>query len=54
MTRLTGPALRAALSVDTEERVRAFLPQPGEPVTEGPVLPDPCAFVRYGRREPRE
>ncbi|MGW3911706.1 DUF190 domain-containing protein [Streptomyces sp. NPDC005070] len=37
----------AVVVVDTEERVRAFLPQLDELVTEGLVLLDPCEVIRY-------
>jgi uncharacterized protein len=37
----------AVLIVDTEERVRAFLPQLDELVTEGLVLLDECEVIRY-------
>ncbi|MGW4564818.1 hypothetical protein ACWEN3_21190 [Streptomyces sp. NPDC004561] len=46
MTRLTGRALRVTISiVDTEERVRAFPPQPDEPAGQGPVVLDDCEVV---------
>ncbi|MFF8193150.1 DUF190 domain-containing protein [Streptomyces bobili] len=35
----------AVVIVDTEERVRAFLPQLGELVTEGLVVLDPCEVI---------
>ncbi|SER49899.1 Uncharacterized ACR, COG1993 [Streptomyces sp. yr375] len=42
----------AIVVVDTEERVRAFLPQLDELVTEGMVTLDPCEVIRYvGRVE---
>ncbi|MEW1695688.1 DUF190 domain-containing protein [Streptomyces sp. NPDC093249] len=41
----------AVLIVDTEERVRAFLPQLDELVTEGLVLLDACEVVRYAGRD---
>jgi len=42
----------AIIIVDTEERVRAFLPQLDELVTEGLVILDDCEVIRYaGRRE---
>ncbi|MFE1287339.1 DUF190 domain-containing protein [Streptomyces sp. NPDC058751] len=42
----------AVVVVDTEERVRAFLPQLDELVTEGTVVLDPCEVIRHtGRRE---
>ncbi|MET7982781.1 MULTISPECIES: DUF190 domain-containing protein [unclassified Streptomyces] len=40
----------AVIVVDTEERVRAFLPQLDEVVTEGLVLLDPCEVVHYAGR----
>ncbi|MFD8735164.1 DUF190 domain-containing protein [Streptomyces sp. NPDC059618] len=40
----------AVIVVDTEERVRAFLPQLDELVTGGLVLLDPCEVVRYAAR----
>ncbi|MFI5819683.1 DUF190 domain-containing protein [Streptomyces rishiriensis] len=44
----------AVVVVDTEERVRAFLPQLDELVTEGMVTLDPCEVIRYvGRGENR-
>lgn len=45
----------AVLVVDTEERVRAFLPELEELLTEGGlVLLDDCEVVRYGPGEPTE
>jgi PII-like signaling protein len=42
----------AIVIVDTEERVRAFLPQLDELVTEGLVVLDGCEVIRYvGRGE---
>jgi PII-like signaling protein len=40
----------AVIIVDTEERVRAFLPRLDELVTEGLVILDPCEVVRYAGR----
>ncbi|WP_327715290.1 DUF190 domain-containing protein [Streptomyces sp. NBC_00490] len=40
----------AILIVDTEERVRAFLPQLDELVTEGLVVLDGCEVIRYAGR----
>ncbi|MGV9697782.1 DUF190 domain-containing protein [Streptomyces sp. NPDC003470] len=40
----------AVVVVDTEERVRAFLPQLDELVTEGLVILDDCEVVRYTGR----
>jgi PII-like signaling protein len=41
----------AIVVIDTEERVRAFLPRLDELVTEGMVVLDACEVVRYtGRR----
>ena len=37
--------------VDTEERVRAFLPQLDELVTEGLVMVDPVEVIRYIGRD---
>jgi PII-like signaling protein len=37
----------AVVIVDTEERVRAFLPQLDELVTEGLVTLDDCQVIRY-------
>ncbi|MFH9863666.1 DUF190 domain-containing protein [Streptomyces sp. NPDC017202] len=42
----------AVVVVDTEERVRAFLPQLDELVTEGLVILDPCEVIRYVGRGP--
>ncbi|MFE9180653.1 DUF190 domain-containing protein [Streptomyces sp. NPDC007126] len=42
----------AVVVVDTEERVRDFLPQLDELVTEGLVTLDPCEVVRYEGRRP--
>ncbi|MFM9610678.1 DUF190 domain-containing protein [Streptomyces sp. V2] len=46
----------AVVVVDTEERVRAFLPQLDELVTEGLVTLEPCEVVTYTGRpaEPGE
>ncbi|MFE9118478.1 DUF190 domain-containing protein [Streptomyces sp. NPDC007172] len=41
----------AVVIVDDEERVRAFLPQLDELVTEGLVMLDDCEVVRYAGRE---
>ncbi|MFF3906596.1 DUF190 domain-containing protein [Streptomyces sp. NPDC001848] len=40
----------AIVIVDTEERVRAFLPQLDELVTEGLVTLDDCEVIRYAGR----
>ncbi|MFI5685257.1 DUF190 domain-containing protein [Streptomyces sp. NPDC051636] len=40
----------AVVIVDTEERVRAFLPQLDELVTEGLVILDDCEVIRYAGR----
>ncbi|MGQ4348190.1 MULTISPECIES: DUF190 domain-containing protein [unclassified Streptomyces] len=40
----------AVIVVDTEERVRAFLPQLDELVTEGLVILDACEVIRYAGR----
>jgi len=37
--------------VDEEEKVRAFLPQLDELVTEGLVILDDCEVIRYAGRE---
>ncbi|MFE6823337.1 DUF190 domain-containing protein [Streptomyces sp. NPDC057690] len=37
----------AIVVVDTEERVRAFLPELDELVAEGMVTLDPCEVIRY-------
>ncbi|SEC39272.1 hypothetical protein SAMN05216532_1264 [Streptomyces sp. 2231.1] len=42
----------AVVVVDTEERVRAFLPQLDELVGEGLVTLDECEVVRYVGRSP--
>ncbi|MGW6392101.1 DUF190 domain-containing protein [Streptomyces sp. NPDC055103] len=44
----------AILIVDTEERIRAFLPQLDELVEEGLVILDDCEVVRYVGRERQE
>ncbi len=41
----------AIVIVDTEERVRAFLPQLDELVTEGLVTLDHCEVIRYTGRD---
>ena len=41
----------AVVIVDTEERVRAFLPALDELVTEGLVILDDCEVIRYVGRE---
>ncbi|MFE2941411.1 DUF190 domain-containing protein [Streptomyces sp. NPDC059255] len=41
----------AVVIVDTEERIRAFLPQLDEVVGEGLVTLDRCEVVRHGGRE---
>ncbi|MCQ4044088.1 DUF190 domain-containing protein [Streptantibioticus rubrisoli] len=43
----------AVVIVDTEERVRAFLPQLDELVSEGLVVLDECEVIRYVGREER-
>ena len=41
----------AIVIVDTQDRIRAFLPQLDELVTEGLVILDDCEVIRYvGRR----
>ncbi|CAM5633234.1 UPF0166 protein [Streptomyces tanashiensis] len=43
----------AVVVVDTEEKIRAFLPQLDELVDEGLVVLDACEVVRHvGRRKP--
>jgi PII-like signaling protein len=44
----------AIVIVDTEERVRAFLPQLEGLVSEGLVVLDPCEVVNYAAREPAD
>ncbi|MEU4088952.1 DUF190 domain-containing protein [Streptomyces aureus] len=41
----------AIVIVDTEEQVRAFLPQLDELVSEGLVILDDCEVIRYAGRE---
>ncbi|WP_405599942.1 DUF190 domain-containing protein [Streptomyces sp. NBC_01410] len=41
----------AIVIVDDEERIRAFLPQLDELVTEGLVILDGCEVIRYAGRE---
>ncbi len=43
----------AVVVVDTEERVRAFLPQLEELAVEGLVMLDACEVVHYAGRETR-
>ncbi|MFI5758607.1 DUF190 domain-containing protein [Streptomyces sp. NPDC051569] len=44
----------AVVIVDTEEKIRAFLPRLDELVTEGLVILDDCEVVRHtSRQEPR-
>ncbi|MFI9505282.1 DUF190 domain-containing protein [Nocardia sp. NPDC052566] len=38
----------AIVIVDSEERIRAFLPQLDEIITEGLVVLDPVEVIRYG------
>lgn len=38
--------------VDTHDRIRAFIPQLDELVTEGLVILDDCEVIRYVGREP--
>ncbi|MEU5095695.1 DUF190 domain-containing protein [Streptomyces sp. NPDC020996] len=42
----------AIVIVDTEQRVRAFLPQLDELVDEGLVILDDCEVIRYVGRDP--
>ncbi|MFG2133776.1 DUF190 domain-containing protein [Streptomyces sp. NPDC048751] len=44
----------AIVIVDAEERVRAFLPQLDELVTEGLVILDDCEVIRYVGREGKD
>ena len=41
----------AIVIVDDEKRIRAFLPQLDELVTEGLVILDDCEVIRYAGRE---
>jgi PII-like signaling protein len=41
----------AIVIVDDKERIRAFLPQLDELVTEGLVIMDDCEVIRYAGRE---
>jgi uncharacterized protein len=41
----------AVVVIDTEERVRAFLPELDELVTEGLVTLDECQVIRYAARD---
>jgi hypothetical protein len=43
----------AVIIVDAEERIRAFLPQLDELVSEGLVIIDPVEVIRYVGRERR-
>lgn len=40
----------AVVVIDTEDRIRAFLPELDELVTEGLVVLDPCEVIRYTGR----
>lgn len=44
----------AILIVDTEDRIRGFLPQLDELVTEGLVILDDCEVIRYVGRDQDE
>jgi PII-like signaling protein len=45
----------AIVIIDAEERIRAFLPQLDELITEGLVIIDPVEVIRYvGRPAPKE
>src|SRR5437879_7667519 len=44
----------AIVIVDTEDRIRAFLPQLDELVTEGLVILDDCQVIRYTGRGQEE
>ena len=56
------PTLRALISngdfddyiVDTEDKIRAFLPQLDELVSEGLVIIDPVEVIRYVGRDAKE
>ncbi|GAA1808779.1 DUF190 domain-containing protein [Planosporangium flavigriseum] len=41
----------AIIIVDAEERIRAFLPELDELVSEGLVIIDPVEVIRYGGRD---
>ena len=43
----------AIVIVDREDRIRAFLPELDELVSEGLVILDPVEVIRYVGREPR-
>lgn len=50
---LSGDLPVVIVIVDTDERIRAFLPQLDELVTEGLVIIDPVEVIRYvGRQAP--
>ncbi|MFF8034440.1 DUF190 domain-containing protein [Streptomyces sp. NPDC016626] len=51
---LRGDLPVAIVIADVEERVRAFLPQPDEPVTEGPVILDDCEVARLAGRDGKQ
>jgi PII-like signaling protein len=45
----------AIIIIDAEDRIRAFLPQLDELITEGLVIIDPVEVIRYvGRPAPKE
>jgi PII-like signaling protein len=44
----------AVIIVDTEERIRHFLPQLDDLVTEGLVIIDPVEVIRYVGRDAKE
>ncbi|MFC4504383.1 MULTISPECIES: DUF190 domain-containing protein [Streptomyces] len=44
----------AIVVVDTEERIRAFLPELDELVTEGLVVLDECHVIQYTGRAPNQ
>ncbi|MFF3577140.1 DUF190 domain-containing protein [Streptomyces mirabilis] len=48
---LSGDLPVAIVIVDTEDRVRAFLPQLDELVGEGLVILDDCEVIRYAGRD---
>ncbi|MGH3866057.1 MAG: DUF190 domain-containing protein [Pseudonocardiaceae bacterium] len=49
--RLHGAALRLTIFIDAEDRIRAFLPQLDELITEGLVIIDPVDVIRYVGRD---
>ena len=51
---LTEDLPLAVIIVDQEDRIRAFLPQLDELVTEGLVILDPVDVIRYVGRSPED